>query len=274
MLPVMITLFLMITGCDESLEPLQGSDIYFYSVNGYLDASADTQWVRVMPVRKSIIPDSLMNIPAVTLQHMESGESVVMQDSLFIFADGRRVLNFWTTMPVLPENSYRLTVEGPGGKSSYAETTLPEDYPTPTFRQPEFNADILIIDEVEHLADIRVTYRIQFHGSGESFEVNYPQLRNSMHVQTATYRVPIEAGALRQLLMDSYCNFTVTERNVYVASGGPGWPDFVTMDRHTIALPDHTSNIVDGVGFFGGIISKTFPYIDVEGDDGLFEFFC
>lgn len=266
---------LLSAGCDETLEPMEPNEIYFYSVNGFLDVSADTQWVRVMPVRETINPlTEVQEIPEVTLEHLESGEMVMMQDSLFVLGDNRVLLNFWTTMEIHPEQSYKLTIEGPDDRVSSARTTLPGDYPMPFFSQPEFNADILIVREVQRLADIQVIYRIEMHDSGIIFDIRYPHLQNSIQPQETLYRIPIEATELQLSLQESYCNFTVLERNVFVASGGPGWPEFVSMDRHTIALPDFISNVENGVGFFGGIISKTFPYIDVEGDDGLFVHNC
>lgn len=275
MLPIITVLAILITtGCDESLDSLQENDRYFYSVNGYLDATADTQWVRVMPVRESITPAAEIEVPTVTLEHAGSGETVLMKDTLIHFEDERKILNFWTTMEILPEETYHLTVEGHDGRISSAQTTLPGDYPTPFFSQPEFGEDILIINSVEQLADLQVIYRIEFYHTEVVFNVRYPQLQNGFKVEQSRYRAPIDPDLLRLQLMEAYCNFTVLERNVFVASGGPGWPDFVSLDRHTIALPDYLSNIENGVGFFGGIISKTFPYIDIEGDDGLFEYDC
>ncbi len=74
--------------------------------------------------------------------------------------------------------------------------------------------------------------------------------------------------------MEMYCDITVIERNAFIASGGPGWLDFLSLGRHVIALPDGVTNVENGVGFFGGIISKTFPYVNVEGDRGLFSVPC
>jgi hypothetical protein len=261
-------------GCEEALEPMQPNERYFYSVNGFLDASADTQWIRVMPVRESITPSTaIQEIPVVILEHLESGEVTTMKDSTFILGDNRVLLNYWTTMEILPEQTYRIMIEGPDERISSAETTIPEDYPLPFFSQPEFNADILIVREVEKLADVQVIYQIEMY-NGVTFEIRYALLENSVRAQETLYRIPIEASELEIRLMTSYCDFTVLERNVFVASGGPGWPEFVSMDRHTIALPDYISNVENGVGFLGGIISKTFPYIDVEGEDGLFNFSC
>lgn len=259
----------------EPFEPLQENKRHFFSVNGYLDASADTQWVRVMPVRESLGMDTDLPVPVVTLQHMESGERMVMRDSLFQFRGNRYAYNFWTEMQVYPMHTYRLTVAGADGRTSSAEATLPEDFPPPQFRAPEFDADILEIREVEKLADTRVTYRIRHIQSGEVFEWVFPQLQNSRFIPPATYRVAIHAGAMQAKIEESYCGIVIIERNVLVAAGGPDWPDFVSLDKYTVTLPDGDySNIENGVGFFGGIISKTFPYIDISGNDGLVQIPC
>lgn len=269
--------WIFIIAC-EPFEPLQENKRHFFSVNGYLDASADTQWVRVMPVRESIDMEpglAGMAIPTVTLQHLESGEQVAMRDSLFQFWGDRYARNFWTTMPILPEQSYRIVVEGSGGRISRAETTLPKDFPVPEFHRPEFNADILVIRQVERLADVQVTYRMRHIQSGEEFEWVFPQLQNSTFIPPTTYRVSIDAGAMKAKIEESYCDIAVTERGVFAAAGGPDWPDFISLDKYTVTLPDgEYSNIVNGVGFFGGIISKTFPYIDFTGNRGLFQVPC
>ncbi|MEX0647884.1 MAG: hypothetical protein WEA56_10410 [Balneolaceae bacterium] len=267
---IIIALFswFLITGC-EPFEPLQENERHFFSVNGVLDASADTQWVRVMPVRESLNMEPGLPVPAVTLQHPESGDSVTMNDSLVDYRDGRYAYLFWTTMEVHPEQTYHLTVEG-DGQTSRAEATLPEDFPVPEFRNPEFNGDILLVEQVKHLADVQVIYRLRFDGSGEIFEWVFPHLQNSAFIPPDTYRASINAGTMRTKIIESYCGFTVTERTVFVAAGGPDWPDFISLDKYTVTLPDGDySNIENGVGFFGGIISKTFPYVDASGNDGL-----
>lgn len=269
-----VTLTIITAACDQPFDPVQENERHFFSVNGYLDASADTQWIRVMPVRESLDQDSGLSIPIVTLQHLESGEQVVMRDSVFHFPGDRYAYNFWTTLPVLPEQSYRLVVEGPDGRASHAEATLPEDFPQPRFREPEFGADILLIEEVERLADIQVVYRIRDNRTGEEFEAPFPYLQYSVFIPQSTYRVSINPEFGRTQIMAMYCGITVVERNVFVASGGPGWPDFVSLDRHTITLPDGISNVENGVGFFGGVVSKTFPYISAEGEHGLFQVSC
>lgn len=270
----LISFWVLMVTC-EPFEPLQENEHHYFSVNGYLDASADTQWVKVMPVRESLDMAPDLPVPAVTLQHMESGETVVMNDSLYHFRGERYVYNYWTTIPVHPEHSYRLEVEGSEGRTSHAETTLPKDFPIPEFHRPEFNADILVIQEVEHLADVQVTYNIRHIQSGEEFDWVFPQLRNGTFIPPDTYRVSIEAGAMNAKIIESYCGIVVTDRSVFAAAGGPDWPDFISLDKYTVSLPDgEYNNIVNGVGFFGGIISKTLPYIDFAGNQGLFQVPC
>lgn len=262
------------SACEESFQPVQENERYFFSINGVLDASVDTQWVRVMPVRESLNLAPELPVPEVILQHVESGESVMMRDSVFQYSGGRYAYNFWTTMPIEPEQTYHLTVKGADGRVSSTEATLPKDFPLPQFSTHEFGQDILLVPGVEKLADVQVIYRIKINRSGIVFETAFPFLQNSTYIPPSQYRVAIDPDAPQAIIRETYCGITVIERNVFVASGGPDWPDFVSLDRHSIALPDGVSNVENGVGFLGGIISKTFPYINAEGESGLFEVLC
>lgn len=264
----------VLSSCEQPFEPVQENERHFFSINGYLDASVDTQWVRVMPVRGELAIEPGIPAPTVTLEHVESGDTVQMRDSVFHFTGGRYAYNFWTTMPVEAEQTYRITVVGSDGRSSQAETVLPENYPVPYFDEPEFGADVLIIKEVERLADVQVVYRIRRFSTGREFEVAFPYLEFGIFLPPETYRVDINPDYGRTQIIDTYCGVRVTERKVFVAAGGPDWVDFVSLDRYTIALPDGVGNIENGVGYFGGIISKTFPYVSAEGDSGLFQVPC
>ena len=267
-------LTLAFSACGESFQPVQENNRYFFSINGVLDASADTQWVRVMPVRESLNLEPNLQVPEVTLRHEQSGQSVTMRDSVVQYSGGRYAYNFWTTMPIEPEQTYHLTVKGADGRDSSTETTLPKDFPLPAFSTHEFEQDILLVPGVEKLADVQVIYRIRIEGSGTLFETAFPYLQKSIFNPPSQYRVAIDPAAPQASIRETYCGITVIERNLFVASGGPDWPEFVSLDRHTIALPDGVSNVENGVGFLGGIISKTFPYINALGEVGLFAVSC
>src|SRR5512138_1500022 len=70
--------------CADSFSPIAPSELR-YSVFGYLDASADTQWIRVMPIRPLVptAPDSFA--ATVTLEHLNTGRVITLRDSLFTY---------------------------------------------------------------------------------------------------------------------------------------------------------------------------------------------
>ncbi|MFH5834067.1 hypothetical protein [Halalkalibaculum sp. DA384] len=268
------SLWVVGSSCEQPFEPVRENERHFFSINGYLDVSADTQWVRVMPVRETIGLSPGLPVPVVALEHLQSGQLGTMRDSLFRYAGNRYAYIFWSTMQILPGERYRISVTDSAGRNSYAEVTLPQDFPVPQFSEPEFGADILTIRQVERLADVQVVYRILYDETGKTVEVSFPFLQQSVFIPPSTYRVSINPDFGRSMIREMYCGITVTERNVFVASGGPEWVDFFSLDRHTIALPEGVSNIENGVGYFGGILSKTFPYVNSEGDRGLFQVPC
>src|SRR5690625_7728652 len=64
------------------------------------------------------------------MEHAESGESIVMQDSLFSYFQGYD-WNFRSEMDIRPGQTCRLTASHPAGRSSHTTVQLPEDFPTP-----------------------------------------------------------------------------------------------------------------------------------------------
>lgn len=265
--------WLFTAGCDDVFDPLQENDTYYYSIYGYLDASADTQWVRVMPVREDLLAESKPIDATVTLQDVESGETVVMNDSLLSYDHEQYAWNFWTTMKLNPEHTYKLTAERSDGRSSHARIKLPPDFPTPLLRIQRdrsgvaINATVFIDKPIENLADVQTLYRTpddpEFYtiphlvdsirtGSGGvqvlmDLDVDYVQLN-------ANYTLPPGVGR------SNYIDTPQLEKLIFIASAGPGYHYFPDIDEKIVALPDGVSNIENGVGFLAGFVTKTIPY--------------
>jgi len=127
---LLICITWILSGCNETFEPWQENDQYHFSMFGYLDASADTQWVRILPVREELFLEPRPLDFIVTMEHAESGESIVMQDSLFSYFQGY-AWNFRSEMDIRPGQTYRITASHPDGRSSHTTVQLPEDFPTP-----------------------------------------------------------------------------------------------------------------------------------------------
>jgi hypothetical protein len=83
-------------------EPFAENAVGPFAIFGYLDLRADTQWVRLMPIRRNLIPTPDPIDAIVTLEHLGTGRVVMLRDSLFAFTDGKSggvgyAHNFWTT---------------------------------------------------------------------------------------------------------------------------------------------------------------------------------
>lgn len=123
LLPAAVFLLIM-AGCEDSFQPLKENDTFFFSIHGYLDATADTQWVRLSTIRHTIDEPPEPEGIRVTLKDLESGETAMMNDSLFTT---RNVLNYWTTMEVKHEHTYQITAEHADGKTSRVTMTTPAE---------------------------------------------------------------------------------------------------------------------------------------------------
>ena len=257
----LITL-MFLSGCDDTFEPLQENDRYHFSIYGYLDATADTNWVRVMPVRDAIYAGPEPVDAVVTLEHLETGSVSVMKDSLFQFGSDLFARNFWTTKSLIPGDSYRLTAENSSGQSSSVTITLPPDFSTPEVQQTEGDITFLYIDPVEQLVDLQVIYAVFLRQNVQLQILYYPvsQLENKSLTENG-YFVTVnrrnDHNHIRQRLVGTG---TIQPVQVFAASAGPDWVDFSVIDDEIIELPEGISNIENGVGYLAGIVSKTVPF--------------
>ncbi|MEX2601754.1 MAG: hypothetical protein WD355_08910 [Balneolaceae bacterium] len=260
-----ISLLLVAIACNEVFEPWQENDRYHFSIYGMLDATADTQWVRVMPVREELFLDPRPIDVTVTLEHIESGETTIMHDSLFSYHPDVYAWNFWTTMELIPEETYRLTASHPDGRTSYGETTLPPDFPTPVV-QTRAAPIVVHIEGVERLVDTQVIFHGQYPRTGEIRILGLPYLEDTLRTATGGYQVFINPAKHRNKLVGFPPTLKIV---IYVASGGPDYYPFGTMKGREMETPQGISNIRSGTGYLGGIVSKTVPYRSCYAEDGF-----
>lgn len=224
---------------------------------GYLDASADTQWVRIMPVRDSLFyqPDEIDAI--VTLEELETGKTVTLNDSLFHFSNNRYAYNFWTTQSLEPSNTYHLKAERSDGAASHATVTLPADFPTPIahiWEPDDFTPDRIDIKGVEKLVDAQVIYQTQNKRSLISF------IQDTVIVPDGSYQVLIQPWINYESIGTTLDMISNENLKIYVAAATSEFPDFATIDEIIITFPGGVSNVENGTGYVGGIVSKTIPY--------------
>jgi hypothetical protein len=260
------------TACDQNFQPLEPNDRFFFSMYGLIDAGADTQWVRISPVREHIDLLTDGSDLKVTLQNVETGRLVTLKDSLF--TRGRNVLNFWTDEPVQHNQTYRLKAEHPNGDSSEVTVTTPEEMPVPKmviFTEPGLPPKhIVFVDKNVNLADIQVKYYVRLMATdldvNRTFSFAYRNKADIVNDHPDFYTVQINPDAElneieRQVLLPPEGAIEVIYRQIYVATSAEEWDkDIETLDNFIYALPQTLLNVNNGLGFVLGIDSKYIPY--------------
>jgi hypothetical protein len=266
------------TACSESFNPFQDNERYSFSIYGYLDAAADTQWVRIMPVRQSnLLSPEPLEI-TVTLEHIHpDGETSVLKDSLFYYGQNAYAWNYWTTTSIEPAQTYRLRVENVDGSVSSVTVTLPEDFPDPVIELDlEESEEYVIVSGVRNLADVHSGHLLYHQLSNVTTLINFKHHQDSLanFSDQDRHKILLNPSEARNFL-EIYIEenpYTLIQREVYVASAGPDWYFFPDIFEEVIQLPDGISNVENGVGYVAGIVSKRVPWVMHCFEDELDDF--
>lgn len=270
-------LLLILSGCDQTFEPIQNSDSAAFSIYGYLDATADTQWVRVAPVREQVETPQMIPDMEVTLQHVESGNEVIMKDSLFSLAGGFNAVNVYSSeMDIEPDQSYLIKAERPDGATSRVTVNIPSDYPTPvliTAGAYDESGD-LFVKGAERIADVISIWEID----GLTYYVPNRAFVREYGPQEYDYSVGISRRHAMSSIFgeDAPPPYAVdilerrdVRRQIFIASGGPDWMEsIIDLEDQIYALPQVVSNVENGVGYVIGIVSKTIPFKTCYDENG------
>ncbi len=237
-------------------------------MQGFVDASADTQWLRILPAREQLAQSPVKPEMEVTLEHVETGNSVVMDDSLFEDQRGLHFVNVWSKMEVEPGQTYHLTAKQPEGSTSSVSVSTPNDFPMPTFTNSSNGCrGNLHITGVERLADVKSIWIIRFYFSDLVNKRKYiiPYRSQAYELSGDGYSVFIDdtAGELSQILNQLTTtpdSLDILQRDLFVASAGPEWnSEVASLEEVQYFLPGQFSNVENGVGYVLGIVSKTVP---------------
>jgi hypothetical protein len=271
-----ICLLSILSSCEDTFEPFQENDKFHFTMYGYLDASADTQWVRISPVRGTF--DAPPEIPdmEVRLDDLKEGDSVQMKNKLVQFGNQFNVINAWSDKKIHSGNTYRVRALNSTGGQSQVVVTIPEPFPIPKVLTesipgipPKF---FLFIDDVEHLADVqsRWHYRVSTpFWEEERFQVfNLKERTISVDSRLGSYMVELQPDKEKEHLMENSLVLSTPggqieflENQFFVASAGPEWDDNISNIEDLIYhLPDGFSNVEGGLGYMVGIFSRNIPF--------------
>ena len=253
-LAVYAAVCLLTLSCDQSFEPIEPSELQF-SVFGYLDASADTQWIRLMPIRSTVITSQAALDVAVQLENLSSGHVIVMRDSVFQFtqhnddvgSDGHFLHNFWTNQEIAPGSSFRFEARGGDGVPSVGEITVPPDYRVELWLwQPQprsAESDRIRLLGLRHVAFVTlITEGRDACGPWTEYR-HFPVPEND----SDTHVIPVNRGVSRLACPPS----VIDRQDLRVVGSSAPWPKGDGFETGGLGVTDAPSNVSHAVGFLG-----------------------
>jgi hypothetical protein len=253
--------------CDYPFDPFQQNTIGPFTIFGTLDLSADTQWIRVMPIRHEIFAGPEPIDATVTLENVGTGQVATLHDSLFSFADqglntSGYAHNFWTDEPLEPGASYRLTATRSDGEATTADVRMPMepgiylDYGTTDHQGGKLlNWVYLQTDHVVYLDVVYSVWNTVRHHSDDPVPA-----RQQLHYAAPGVRgYLIPHDTLRR--QPPYHDMRRLQVRFVVADSS-GWPYVPGLSATQIAVPGKLpTNVKNGFGFVGGIATRNFPVL-------------
>ena len=280
--PVILTslLFLVLfTGCEEEVTDALDTALPF-TIYGYLNPAADTQFVRVFPVspvRLELAGRDPIDA-SVGFRNLETGETVAAQDSLVEFFSGRYGHVYFA--PFKPEYGarYEIEVERSDGASSSATTDIPPEIeserqePFTRFRiENEGFVPLLpmnLFGDDMRLLRVLARYEVELLNVGRQIVyIPYEQVIEEtsdgwyLEIDLAGDfgRIYESVADLRQLYGEDLIEFYRLDILPEVAD--PAWdPPGGEFDPIALVEPGTFENVENGFGFFGSAYRKEILY--------------
>lgn len=280
-LGIVILVALQWSGCEDDFQKLTENDKYAYSMSGVLDLHADTQWVRMMPINKTLLArNTENNVTSVTITREKTGETSRLNDSLFVFNNNVRVWNYWTTMPLHPNEKYTVRAEGEDGTVS-ATVSIPSPLPVPVVKTEAENEEeeecIPVVkgssDTPLVTADLKFYYRLTSFGKVTGMqELSVSHLDKISRKPNGLYKFKFDT--LETMFEEIGRNpdddegYIIEEIQLIVATGNEDYPDYSDFTEEEAVLPGTISNVENGTGFVAGIARRIVPLQSCYDDQG------
>jgi hypothetical protein len=226
---------------------------------GYLDASADTQWIRVSPIRPLKVTSQDALAATVTLEHLGTGRIIELRDSLFTISSVS-VHNFWTSEDIEPGAAYRFSATREGKEPAVAVVEIPRDYEIEVaINQVSGPAetDELRIAGAKHLPFLRMTTHFYDLCGSSGVGTEY----GGQPADDGSHLIAIEKP---QVTPRFACGSPIVpNRDLWIVASEAEWPA-AGLSPNAMGESGWTSNITNAVGFLGGVLTKLIPYEDCE----------
>ncbi len=265
------------SGCDDSVDPFIGTDLPF-TIWGFMNAGADTQYVRVFAISDELIPDQgpidaeVFSTDLTTGQRRQWSYEQVQFDSLI---QGHI---FWSPFRAEHERPYRLEVIRSDGAASVASVTVPSpvDIDVDVDISERTTIPVRIVGDVPNLVGTRVTYNAVNVPPNKVWPVGTPiadpvSLPVTIIYDNVVTRKTDEWELEVDLVRDFIAVEAIYRRNCLITTIFGSAPDiwlrdieFTALaadstwappggvfDPNLVAVPGTFTNVENGYGFFG-----------------------
>jgi hypothetical protein len=252
---VSILAALFVAACDNTFEPIDPGGPPF-SVFGYLDASADTQWIRVTPLRTVLRGSADPTGVAVTLEEISSGRIIGLRDSAMRYpdmlgSDSLYAHNFWTAEPIQPGATYRFRAVGADGALAQAVVRIPRDYDLEVWVNRY--GSYVRAEDLKQVAFVfwDTYYYDGCHTSRFFRKIQYVAAGGDSLAQM----VPIP-DYRKELPVCDLRGVTITRQDAQVVGSDAPWPYGQDYSAWRLAPDSAASNVTGALGFLGGVLTK------------------
>jgi hypothetical protein len=249
------------SACESNFDPMEDNELYDFSMYGYLDLNADTQWIRVMPILDTLISRNSAPLDIeVTLTRESNGEVEVLNDSLFFYNNVAYTWNYWTTATLQLDEEYTVRAESSAGEYSEATVRIPRPFPEPEIEYSEGDERGNVSGQgAENLVVAQAIYTVIVYDQGfpsRPFEVAFSNIGLTQVRENGNYNFTIQAWpVLMNETGKPQSQISIQKRELIVASGSEDWPDLSGLTEYEITIPGVVSNVENGTGFIGGVAS-------------------
>ncbi len=250
-------------GCDDSFEPVAPSSEAQLSVFGYLDASADTQWIRVTPLRPVAMTSQDSLGLTVTVTNLGTGRTIELRDSVFRFSreadatfgsSAAYVHDFWTAEKIQPGSAYRFSVGLENGDTAEAVVDIPRYYPVEVSVAQNNAPDYIRIPGPNHLPFLVRTARFYDRCGWGADSVRLQP--DSADVRL--FGMDVSEGKVDE--RGTCGHVTVTTRGFLMVASESAWPSRDVSALAGLGASQQVSNVTNAVGFLGGVLTRSIPY--------------
>lgn len=279
-------LFILVFGvvfvsCEAEFDPFE-TGILTASMYGYLDTAADTQFVRVMPMRQQLQRNGEPFDGQVSITDIDSGQRYDMQDSLVTLSDGSKATVYWAAFKPKPLEQYRLVAQHNDGRIAKAEVELPVPlhkdsiYVLPAIVIHKLVVPIYLLSYDRPPFDLRFTYEVSEspRGPRDKITIRYlGELTGKKVSRPDAWHVEADLAYDAQTVRKEWAQrhgrppstLYMHGIKLQAATVSDGWiPPSGVFDPITMIMPGAHTNVEGGEGFFGAVSRYELTWVVID----------